>query len=52
MRTEYLYNPQMDTTTVYLWKGTVLVDKDIYPGELSSKEKKLISTKLLKKHSA
>jgi hypothetical protein len=38
MRIEYLYNDQFDTSTFFVWNGMNLVDKLIYPGEMSSKE--------------
>jgi hypothetical protein len=49
LRVEYLHNTKMDTTSVYLWDGMTLVDKNIYDGQFSKEEKLKLSTKLIEK---
>jgi len=38
MRIEYLYNKANDQSTFFVWVGMELVDKLIYPGEMSLEE--------------
>lgn len=49
IRIEFVYHPQNDTTTVYIWDGiTRVLDHRNRPGKLSSYDKTLIKKELLK----
>ena len=47
LRVEYLYDPKLETTSVYVWNGMELLDKNIFDGTFSSEEKLKMSTRLI-----
>ena len=47
LRVEYLHDPKLDTTSVYVWNGMKLLDKNIFDGSFSKEEKLKMSTKLI-----
>lgn len=49
MRTEFLWCPSEGVTKVYLWKGMTLLDKEIIFGEVSVKERGVISKRMIDK---
>ena len=48
LRVEYLYNKGNNTSTFYVWKAMELIDKLIYPGEMSLEEIKATRERILK----
>ena len=52
MKVDFTYDRKKDMTDVFLWKGMVIVDRMVIPGEMSDYSRKKIAKELIRKYEA